>query len=180
MAIHWKALEEHFLMVPLVFQFIFGGKIHFLNFSQKTSVVESKPMTSYVPSSPRAVPEVVNKHYLVSLGSLATSACICQADYLTWLVSFPDDPPPAVKVSLIYKEYQSHAHGINQCVRSQWLISWTSGIQLGRKGHRLVDWSLLRFGVLIVFDSQQKPFSNVLRGYLLWTGCVVIFFMSYL
>jgi hypothetical protein len=24
MTIYWKALEEHFLMVPLVFQFIFG------------------------------------------------------------------------------------------------------------------------------------------------------------
>jgi hypothetical protein len=34
MTIHWKALEEHFLMVPLVFQFT-----HFLNFSQKNSVL---------------------------------------------------------------------------------------------------------------------------------------------
>jgi hypothetical protein len=34
--IHWKALEEHFLMVPLVFRFNhFHGKIHFQNFSQK-------------------------------------------------------------------------------------------------------------------------------------------------
>jgi hypothetical protein len=35
MTIHWKAFEEHFLMVPLVFL----GKIHFLNFSQKISVL---------------------------------------------------------------------------------------------------------------------------------------------
>jgi hypothetical protein len=34
-----KALEEHFLMVTINF-FIFGGKIHFLNFSQKTSVLK--------------------------------------------------------------------------------------------------------------------------------------------
>jgi hypothetical protein len=26
MTIHWKALEEHFMMVPLVFQFDFRGK----------------------------------------------------------------------------------------------------------------------------------------------------------
>jgi hypothetical protein len=34
MTIHWKALEEHFLMVPLVFRFThFRGEMHFLNFS---------------------------------------------------------------------------------------------------------------------------------------------------
>jgi hypothetical protein len=32
---HWKVLEEHFLMIS-------GGKILFLNFSQKTSSVKSK------------------------------------------------------------------------------------------------------------------------------------------
>jgi hypothetical protein len=32
MTIHWKALEEHFLMVPLVFQFIFGTKKSFSEF----------------------------------------------------------------------------------------------------------------------------------------------------
>jgi hypothetical protein len=31
MTIHWKALEEHFLMVPLVL--VWG--MHFLNFSEK-------------------------------------------------------------------------------------------------------------------------------------------------
>jgi hypothetical protein len=37
--IHWKTLEGHFLMVPLVFRFNhFRGKMHFLNFSKKTSV----------------------------------------------------------------------------------------------------------------------------------------------
>jgi hypothetical protein len=36
MTIHWKALEEHFLMVPLVLQFNhFQGTIHFLKFSPK-------------------------------------------------------------------------------------------------------------------------------------------------
>jgi hypothetical protein len=36
MPIYWKALEDHFLMVPLVFQFNhFRGKMHFLNFSPK-------------------------------------------------------------------------------------------------------------------------------------------------
>jgi hypothetical protein len=36
MTIHWKACEEHFLMVPLFFRFNhFCGKMHFLNFSQK-------------------------------------------------------------------------------------------------------------------------------------------------
>jgi hypothetical protein len=42
MTINWQALEEHFLMVPLFFQFnYFRGKMHFLNFSQKTSVLKS-------------------------------------------------------------------------------------------------------------------------------------------
>jgi hypothetical protein len=40
MTIHWKALVEHIMMVPLVFQFnhfrIFQEEMHFLNFSQKT------------------------------------------------------------------------------------------------------------------------------------------------
>jgi hypothetical protein len=35
MTIHWKALEEHFLRIPLVFGFKFGGNTHFLNFSKK-------------------------------------------------------------------------------------------------------------------------------------------------
>jgi hypothetical protein len=36
MTIHWKALEEHFLMVLLVLGFNhFWGKMHFLNFSPK-------------------------------------------------------------------------------------------------------------------------------------------------
>jgi hypothetical protein len=35
--IHWKALEEDFLMVPLLVV-LFRGKLHFLNFSRKTSV----------------------------------------------------------------------------------------------------------------------------------------------
>jgi hypothetical protein len=35
MTIHWKCLEEHFMMVPLVFRFNhFRGKIHFLTFSR--------------------------------------------------------------------------------------------------------------------------------------------------
>jgi hypothetical protein len=40
--IHWKALEEHFLMGQLVFRFnsIFGGNIHFLNFAKKNSVLK--------------------------------------------------------------------------------------------------------------------------------------------
>jgi esterase/lipase superfamily enzyme len=38
MTIHWKALEEHFLMAPLVFRL--SGKMHFLNISQKTSVLK--------------------------------------------------------------------------------------------------------------------------------------------
>jgi hypothetical protein len=34
MTIHWKALEKHFLRVPLVFQFNhFRGKMHVLNFA---------------------------------------------------------------------------------------------------------------------------------------------------
>jgi hypothetical protein len=36
MTIHWKALEEHFLMVPLVLR----GIMHFLNFSKKNYRVE--------------------------------------------------------------------------------------------------------------------------------------------
>jgi hypothetical protein len=36
MTIHWKALVEHFLMVPFAFQFIFRGEMHFLNFYQKS------------------------------------------------------------------------------------------------------------------------------------------------
>jgi hypothetical protein len=39
MTIHWKGIEQHFLMVPLVFRFIFRGKLHFLTFSQKTLVL---------------------------------------------------------------------------------------------------------------------------------------------
>jgi hypothetical protein len=41
LTIHWKACEQHFLMVPLVFLFPhFRGKMgHFLNFSQKTSIL---------------------------------------------------------------------------------------------------------------------------------------------
>jgi hypothetical protein len=35
LTIHWKALEEHFLMVPLVFHFIF------CEFYQKTSVLNT-------------------------------------------------------------------------------------------------------------------------------------------
>jgi hypothetical protein len=44
MTIHWKALEEHFLMVTLVFQFdsFFGRKCIFLIFSQKTSVLKKE------------------------------------------------------------------------------------------------------------------------------------------
>jgi glucose-6-phosphate-specific signal transduction histidine kinase len=43
MTIHWKALEEHFLMVPLVFLFThFWGQYIILNFSQTTSVLELK------------------------------------------------------------------------------------------------------------------------------------------
>jgi hypothetical protein len=35
--IHWNALEEHFLVVPLFFRLNhFGGKNAFLNFSHKT------------------------------------------------------------------------------------------------------------------------------------------------
>jgi hypothetical protein len=50
--IHWKALEKHFLMVPLVFKFNhFRGKINFLNFSQKTSVLKEFQMI-YQNSSP--------------------------------------------------------------------------------------------------------------------------------
>jgi hypothetical protein len=41
MTIHWKALEEHFLVASLVFRFnYFWGKMHFLDFSQKTSVLK--------------------------------------------------------------------------------------------------------------------------------------------
>jgi hypothetical protein len=37
MTIHWKGLEEQFLMVSIVFQFkYFLGKMLFLNFSKKT------------------------------------------------------------------------------------------------------------------------------------------------
>jgi hypothetical protein len=32
----WKALEEHFMMVPLVFQFS-GGKMHFLNLQKRVN-----------------------------------------------------------------------------------------------------------------------------------------------
>jgi hypothetical protein len=35
MTIHWKALEEHFPMVPTIFR----ERIHFLNFPQTTSVL---------------------------------------------------------------------------------------------------------------------------------------------
>jgi hypothetical protein len=42
-----KALEEHFLMVPLVFQFVFWVKMHFLNSSQKISVFELKMKSSH-------------------------------------------------------------------------------------------------------------------------------------
>jgi hypothetical protein len=31
MTIHWKALEEHFLMAPLVFRLIFEGKMYFFS-----------------------------------------------------------------------------------------------------------------------------------------------------
>jgi hypothetical protein len=38
MTIHWKGIEEHFLMVPFVFLFMttIFREMHFLNFSQKT------------------------------------------------------------------------------------------------------------------------------------------------
>jgi hypothetical protein len=35
MTIHWKALEEHFLMVASVIRFISGVKMHFMKFSEK-------------------------------------------------------------------------------------------------------------------------------------------------
>jgi hypothetical protein len=44
MTIHWKGLEEHFLMVPLVFRFnhVQGEKNYFLIFfSQKNSVLKA-------------------------------------------------------------------------------------------------------------------------------------------
>jgi hypothetical protein len=67
MTIHWKMLEEHFLMVPLVFLFNhFRGKMHLLNFSPKKSVLElrkghnwasdtffSKPSFTKLPPDPR-------------------------------------------------------------------------------------------------------------------------------
>jgi hypothetical protein len=41
MTIHWKALDEHFMMLTLVFRFNhFWGEMHFLTFSQKTSVLK--------------------------------------------------------------------------------------------------------------------------------------------
>jgi hypothetical protein len=39
MTIHWKALDEHFLMVPLFFRFNNLWEMHFLNFSQKTAAL---------------------------------------------------------------------------------------------------------------------------------------------
>jgi hypothetical protein len=39
MTVHWKALEEHLLLVPLVFWLNpFQGWMHFMNFSQKTKL----------------------------------------------------------------------------------------------------------------------------------------------
>jgi hypothetical protein len=49
MTIHWKALEEHFLMVLLVFQFNhFWGKMHFLNLFTK----KSQSLKSYAGDPP--------------------------------------------------------------------------------------------------------------------------------
>jgi hypothetical protein len=47
MTIHWKAIEEHFLTGPLVFLFNFNhfrGKMHFLNFSPKTSLLNESTL----------------------------------------------------------------------------------------------------------------------------------------
>jgi hypothetical protein len=41
MTTHWKALEEHFLMVPLVFQFNHFREMHFWDFSQPSVLKES-------------------------------------------------------------------------------------------------------------------------------------------
>jgi hypothetical protein len=48
MTIHWKALEKHFLMVPLVFQFIhFQGENAFSGFFSKTlSFISFSPTIS--------------------------------------------------------------------------------------------------------------------------------------
>jgi hypothetical protein len=40
MTIHWKALEQHLLMVNIFFYLPHFGGMHFPNFSQKTSVLK--------------------------------------------------------------------------------------------------------------------------------------------
>jgi hypothetical protein len=42
MTIHWKALKEHFLVVPFIFLFkhLLRGKMHFLHFSPKDLVLK--------------------------------------------------------------------------------------------------------------------------------------------
>jgi hypothetical protein len=44
MTIHWRALVVHFLMAPLVFR----PGVHFLNFSQKLSVLKVKRVDHFV------------------------------------------------------------------------------------------------------------------------------------
>jgi hypothetical protein len=45
MTIHWKALEEHFLMVPFVFRFThFLGKNAFSEFFSKNPVLKELPL----------------------------------------------------------------------------------------------------------------------------------------
>jgi hypothetical protein len=62
MTIHWKALEVHSLMVPLVFRFNhFGGKMNFLNFSQKSLYFF---LLQVQPNSPSLVYDTLLELYL--------------------------------------------------------------------------------------------------------------------
>jgi hypothetical protein len=57
MTIHWKVLEEHFLMETSVFRFThFRGKMHFLNFTQDISDLEKAfDIVKHFPSFQRSV-----------------------------------------------------------------------------------------------------------------------------
>jgi hypothetical protein len=59
MTIHWKALEEHFLMVPLlVFRFNFQGEMHFLNFFLTNNLSPPKEFTIWSQGS-RGTPKTL-------------------------------------------------------------------------------------------------------------------------
>jgi hypothetical protein len=66
MTIHWKAPDEQFLIVPLVFvSTIFGRKINFLDISQNTSVL--KVLKRPTPKFPLRIKRDVSYAKLVDI-----------------------------------------------------------------------------------------------------------------